>query len=398
MPLIARTIGESAVKLWGIDARTRLQRALSLIGMSIDDSNDPVIGDQHILLIHVGYLFEPRTLKSLSERSDCLLRCPATGEFAAAMASEDNYEALSALLLDPSQTPPSTVEVVEPVNLANFDVALRRAEPPLLLPVSSSNIDALEARLYGNAYKGITDLVTKWLWPRPAKQLVRLSTVMSLSPNMVTSLSFVLMLMATWLFYEGMYWSGLMAGWLMTLLDTVDGKLARVTVQSSRFGHYFDHLIDLFHPPFWYICWGLSLEDPRLLAFMSVDEAHWLIIYGYIGGRIVEGAFHLFAECSVFSWRPFDAWFRLITARRNPCLILLTLSLLISAPEWGLITITAWTVLTTAVLVVRLLQAAIGRWVSGKPMQSWLSQPDAETQHALSFRTFAQTRGAYAGS
>lgn len=397
MALIARTIGESSVRLWGLDARARLTRALASFNVSIDDGDTPLIDADGVMLINVGYLFEPRTLKSLSERPNCILRCPVTGGYAAAMATADNYHELTAVLLDPSLAPPAGVDVVDPINLANFDVALRRAEPPLLEPISSDNVSALEAKLYGNSYKGITDLVTKWLWPRPAKKLVRLSTVMSLTPNMVTSLSFILMLMATWMFYEGMYWSGLIAGWLMTLLDTVDGKLARVTVQSSRFGHYFDHLIDLFHPPFWYIFWGLSLSDPQLLAFMTVDEAHWLIVYGYVGGRIVEGLFHLFAECSVFSWRPFDAWFRLVTARRNPCLIFLTLSLLIGAPDWGLIAVTGWTVLTTGVLVVRLLQAAVARVVTGKPMQSWLSQPDAELKHGFSFRTFAQTRGAYAG-
>jgi phosphatidylglycerophosphate synthase len=45
----------------------------------------------------------------------------------------------------------------------------------------------------------------------------------------------------------------------MTLLDTVDGKLARVTVASSKFGHVLDHGVDIVHPPFWYLAWGLGL-------------------------------------------------------------------------------------------------------------------------------------------
>jgi phosphatidylglycerophosphate synthase len=45
-------------------------------------------------------------------------------------------------------------------------------------------------------------------------------------------------------------------------LDTVDGKLARVTVTSGRFGHCFDHIIDLIHPPVWYILWGRGLKAP----------------------------------------------------------------------------------------------------------------------------------------
>ena len=42
----------------------------------------------------------------------------------------------------------------------------------------------------------------------------------------------------------------------MTFLDTVDGKLARVTLTSSPFGNVLDHSLDLIHPPFWYWAWG----------------------------------------------------------------------------------------------------------------------------------------------
>jgi len=50
-------------------------------------------------------------------------------------------------------------------------------------------------------------------------------------------------------------------------------------------------------------------------------------------------------------WRPFDAYFRLVTARRNPCLIILTASALIGRPDWGFLAVTAWTVLTTSICI-----------------------------------------------
>ena len=56
-------------------------------------------------------------------------------------------------------------------------------------------------------------------------------------------------------------------GWLMTFLDTVDGKLARVTVTSSRIGDVLDHGLDIIHPPLWYIAWGVGL--PAGLAMRS---------------------------------------------------------------------------------------------------------------------------------
>jgi phosphatidylglycerophosphate synthase len=58
----------------------------------------------------------------------------------------------------------------------------------------------------------------------------------------------VLVVIAGVLFARGEFAWGLDAGWIMTFLDTVDGKLARVTVTSTKLGNVFDHGIDLIHP------------------------------------------------------------------------------------------------------------------------------------------------------
>jgi phosphatidylglycerophosphate synthase len=225
--------------------------------------------------------------------------------------------------------------------------------------------------------------------------MVHICANLGLSPNSVTSLGLALVLAACWAFLNGHYAAGLVAGWCMTFLDTVDGKLARVTIQSSRFGHYYDHVIDLVHPPFWYLFWGMSLEGPLAESTFDFTALGWTLVAAYLLGRVVEGLFPLLGSCGIFTWRPFDAWFRLITARRNPCLILLTLSVMIGRPVWGFIAVVGWSALSTGVLVVRLLVAGVSRLVNG-PLQSWLSEADvASGPHAASFRVFGGTRGAF---
>jgi len=121
------------------------------------------------------------------------------------------------------------------------------------------------------------------------------------------------------MFYHGQYGWGLLAGWIMTFLDTVDGKLARVTVTSSRFGHYFDHLIDLIHPPIWYILWGIGLGISYPDSGQWLSPAIWGIMVGYVAGRFAEGLFKVrLGKFGIFCWRPVDSYFRLITGRRNP--------------------------------------------------------------------------------
>ena len=65
----------------------------------------------------------------------------------------------------------------------------------------------------------------------------------------------------------GVFALGLLAAWLMTFLDTVDGKLARVSLQSSKLGHWMDHGLDIIHPPIWYWCWAQGLGQDELNVF-----------------------------------------------------------------------------------------------------------------------------------
>ena len=67
------------------------------------------------------------------------------------------------------------------------------------------------------------------------------------------------MFAALYYFWLGEWALGFLTGWLMTFLDTVDGKLARTTMTYSWWGNIYDHGIDLIHPPFWYWAWFVGL-------------------------------------------------------------------------------------------------------------------------------------------
>ena len=119
-----------------------------------------------------------------------------------------------------------------------------------------------------------------------------------------------------------------------------------------------------------------------------------MIVAAYVGGRIVEGVFENLLGCAVFAWRPVDAVFRLVTARRNPVLIILTVAAILGRPDAGFVLAAQWTALCTLVLIVRLVQGLVSRWRHG-PLVSWLADgADAERLHPRAYRTFAGTRGA----
>ena len=398
MTIYAHVFEISKVHLWGLDAGQRLHRQLNEINKTIKDSKerygwvdhaDDLPKSGRILIFNGRYVFENRTIQAVIDRPDCILLYES--EIAAAFIEADQAKNVIAHMQDPGRKIPDDITVINTHDLTSFDTNLRRSTKPLLEPVSLERKSYLENKLYGNAYRGITDLVTKFVWPRPAKQAVRICAALGVTPNMVTTIGLLLVIAACFLFAHQYYAWGLLAGWIMTYLDTVDGKLARVTINSSKFGHLYDHLIDLIHPPIWYIIWGGSLIGFSGAMGLSLDQMNWAIIIAYISGRIVEGVFPLLGNCEVFTWRPLDAWFRLITARRNPCMIFLTLSILAGRPDWGFIAVTFWTVFTTLVLNLRLVYAAAIRLRHG-PLNSWLSEDNVATgPNARSYAVFGAT-------
>ena len=400
MTVYAHIIKDNPVQHWGLTPRQRILRVLADAGVTdiVDDVTSLPAGDS-VILLRGDYLFDDRVIKYLVDAPDMLLRVPrqqdsriVAARVSAQLAGRAS-EIIEKNVASPS-LPGVKTETLQTLSIS-FQKTLLKFEPPFVLPVTAENQRYLEKRLFDASYKGVTDLVTKWAWPRPARWAVGLCVRLGLRPNHVTIIGLLLVIIAGLCFVRGWYGPGLLAGWLMTFLDTVDGKLARVTVTSSRFGHYFDHLIDLVHPPIWYILWGMGLAADRLdVIGISLAAAYWLILAGYVVGRLVEGVFLAWlGKFGLFCWRPVDAYFRLITARRNPCMIFLTVAALSGRPDAGLAAVTVWTVLTTAFLCMRLAQGLYRQRVDGA-IRSWLKDVNQPPyKGSLAVRLFTRQDG-----
>jgi phosphatidylglycerophosphate synthase len=258
---------------------------------------------------------------------------------------------------------------------ANFWSALRKRETPYALPLSDGNQTDVEWRMFMGTYKGATDLVTKHVWPVPAFHVTRWLAPRGVTPNMVTTVGAIMTVAAFFLFLYGHYALGLLSAWAMTFLDTVDGKLARTTLTSSKWGDVFDHGIDLVHPPFWYFAWAYGLIAWGIA--WSSQMFWWTIVVilgGYVVQRLMEGAAIKWLGLEIHIWRKIDTFFRQITARRNPNLILLTVATIIGRPDWGLLAVAAWTAICLVLHGIQLLQAFSTKKAGG-PLQSWMTKP-----------------------
>ena len=246
---------------------------------------------------------------------------------------------------------------------------LRRTLTPLALALGEQPPPVVERKLFASVYKGVTDVVTKYAWPEPALWLTRGAAKLGLSPNFVTILGFVLTFVAGWQFYIGNLATGMIAAWLMTLLDTVDGKLARVTLTSSWLGNQLDHGNDLIHPPLWWYCLaqGVSLAEP---SYPWTWSSCWIILGTYLIGRFLERGFKKQFGINPFMWQQFDSRFRMIISRRNIILLLMTAGLLIGRPADAFLVCAVWSVISVTVQAIRYLQA-LGH-SRREPIRAWL--------------------------
>lgn len=385
---------ESDIRLWGLTSCERLGRMLNRIGIHDQLTDVGRIPEGSSLLVLRGdCVFDDRVLRSLTKETNVILEMDRSGTSSPVAA---HVEASVALSVWESMQAEQFAEsqLLRRVTLedlsGSFSNELRKADHPFVLPIREDNRTLLEQHLFSGSYKGVTDFVTKFWWPAPAQWATRWCALWGISPNQVTSVSLALVILAGILFSQGYFGLGLVLGWVMTFLDTVDGKLARVTVTSTKLGNIFDHGIDLIHPPLWYVAWGVGLLSfSPLLLDVTLATTCWVIVMGYILGRMVEGMFQWWlGGFVIFCWKPFDSYFRLITARRNPNMIFLTGSIFLGRPDLGLEAVAIWTVLSTLILLGRLGMALLEKSMKGS-LTSWLAEIDpVNGRDSLAVRLF----------
>jgi phosphatidylglycerophosphate synthase len=363
-------IGDSDLTLFNLSSRERLRRAFRRAEVEAElPAGELESGEGSAIAIRADYVFDEALIKGIVNAPGVALRAE-NGEIVAAHGEGAvNIRAAFALVAELDEAATASFVVQDAATLASaYQKSLRKRAKPVLLPLDGAEAAAVESALFDSSYKGVTDLVTKYVWPLPALAATRWCARRRVTPNVVTWISLGCVLLATFLFWNAWFLAGLAAAWAMCFLDTVDGKLARCTLTSTKLGDVFDHGIDLLHPPFWYYAWFIGLG---LFLASRLEWALWVVIIGYVAGRLQEGLFIWRFDIEIHTWRPVDSWFRLITARRNPNLLILTVAALLQAPDKGLVAVALWTIASFLFHTIRIAQAFAAR-IRGRPPASWL--------------------------
>jgi len=359
-------IGLNPAQPFGMDSRERACRLATNAGFQCADEVD----EGPALLASMEYAWDPAWLKAMKTRPRAVLTLGGKPVMAHVPSGEDAAPVAAAL---------ESGEAVKGYDVLASETAelsyaeLRKRDRPFVLPLDPADPEPVERAAYDASYKGVTDVLTLYLWRRPAFYLTRWAAQAGVTPNMVTMVGALLCVLAFFLFWRGEYWLGVLSGFIFMVLDTVDGKLARCTGASSKWGNVFDHGIDLVHPPFWWWAWehGLAAYG-KPLEPVYATMVLWAIVGGYVAQRIVEGIFmRRFGGMHIHVWKKIDSQFRLITARRNPNMVILVAALLVQRPDTGLVLVALWTIVSLIFHAVRLAQAS-EQSARGRPIASWL--------------------------
>jgi phosphatidylglycerophosphate synthase len=360
-------VGDNPVRVFGLDAEERACRLAENAGFACIESPAASGG---VLLANMDYAWDPAWLKLIGSRSDSVLMHEGQPVLAHVWAGPAAEGVRKAMLGEGGST--ESLQTIDSTSAEITNDELRKRERPFVLPLRPETADQVERAAYDASYKGVTDALTLYLWRKPAFYLTRWAAEMGVTPNAVTGVGAILCLLAFFYFWFGNYWLGVLAGFIFMVLDTVDGKLARCTGSSSKWGNILDHGIDLIHPPFWYWAWAHGLTAyGRPLEPVYETMLLAAIVIGYVAQRVIEGIFIARFGMHIHVWRPVDSKFRLITARRNPNMVILVVALLLGRPDTGLELVGAWTILSLIFHLVRLAQAEIHAW-RGEPVVSWL--------------------------
>src|SRR5499433_1250455 len=101
-------------------------------------------------------------------------------------------------------------------------------------------------------------------------RIVRWLALSKIHPNALTFIGLVINIWAAWLFAQGKFrWAGVVvigAG----LFDMVDGRVARATDQVTRFGGFFDSVIDRYS--------DLALYMGLLVYYASINRFFYIVL------------------------------------------------------------------------------------------------------------------------
>jgi 1L-myo-inositol 1-phosphate cytidylyltransferase / CDP-L-myo-inositol myo-inositolphosphotransferase len=229
---------------------------------------------------------------------------------------------------------------------ASYYVSTHRKLKPVWFPAPSvSNRTLAERVLLDSIQKGPPD-VPAWFHAPIETFLASLLCKTPITPNQLTLFCNIVAWTVTALLATGHLGWGLGLALVVGVLDGLDGKQARVKLETSKAGkleHFFDAL---FENSWWIaLAWNLSVSGKLPDAFSYLG----LLIGAEVLNALARAVIVRYYGKSMAELGRFDRIFRLVGGRRNIYVWILALGLTLGTPAGAFKLIAWWEAVTAAV-------------------------------------------------
>jgi phosphatidylglycerophosphate synthase len=242
------------------------------------------------------------------------------------------------------------IDVVDAAKVNDYVVNMRRHVRPLCLAPSLEQDRRIAERvILDSAQKGTLDLPA-YLHAPIESRIISLLCKTRITPNQITIAGFIIGAGATGAFALGRVGLGIIAALIFGLVDGLDGKQARVKIETTERGKWEHHLDYLIENSWWvaiaFHLWR-SRQFPNTFLFLG------LLIGSHLLDEFVKRRAKMATGRLLDDLTPFDRAFRLIAARRNVYVWILACGLLLNAFPQSYALICGWAAVSAAVHLVR---------------------------------------------
>jgi phosphatidylglycerophosphate synthase len=242
------------------------------------------------------------------------------------------------------------IGIVDAAAEDDYVVSMRRHVRPVCFPPPpEQNRPVAERIILDSAQNGTLDLPAYVHAPIETR-IISLLCKTQISPNQITIAGFIIGCSATTAFVLGRIGLGILVALMFGIVDGLDGKQARVKIETTRRGrweHHFDYLIE----NSWWAAIAFHLS--RSGQFPNASYFFALLV----GSNLLEKLGKRRAKAAkgrlLDDMTPFDRAFRLIAARRNVYVWMLAGGFLSDSFPQSYAIICGWAAFSAAVHLVR---------------------------------------------
>jgi phosphatidylglycerophosphate synthase len=244
----------------------------------------------------------------------------------------------------------SGTAVVDAAEVPAYIRSMRRSIRPVFFPAPSPELRADAERLVLDTGQNGTLDIPAIVHAPIETWIVKWICRTSITPNQITVFGLVVGAAATILFASGYLWWGVLAALALGVIDGLDGKQARVKIETTQTGEW-EHILDAFVEASWWA--ALAFWFFRSGQLPNAWLLFALIIVAEVVDQLAKRTAHKHIDRLLDDFSPFDRFVRRIGARRQIYIWMLTIGLLLNAPARAYELCAWWGAITAAVHVVR---------------------------------------------